>query len=85
MHFTDMMGFARAQPILRTTTGGKSLLAMTLANIVARMEPRDLPVGLSGQFRDDGGKRARSPGSAKETVKTIACGTRVEFALAIVR
>ena len=63
MHFTDMMGFARAQPILRTTTGGKSLLAMTLANIVARMEPRDLPVGLSGQFRDDGGKRARSPGS----------------------
>ena len=33
-----------------------------------------LPDGLSGQYRDDGGKRARSPGSAKETVKTIACG-----------
>jgi len=66
MHFTDVMGFARAQPILRTTTGASSLLAMTLAP--SGLQPRDLPVGLSGQFRDDGGKRARSPGSAKETV-----------------
>src|SRR5712664_78001 len=27
-----------------------------------------------GIIAGDGGKRARSPGSAKETVKTIACG-----------
>src|SRR5712664_2241260 len=28
---------------------------------------------------DDGGKRARSPGSTKETVKTIACGNAGRF------
>ncbi len=28
---------------------------------------------------NDGGKRARSPGSAKETVKTIACGNAGRF------
>src|SRR6266550_9520115 len=36
LHFTDMMGFARAQPILRPYGDfpvDKSLLAMTLANI----------------------------------------------------
>ena len=57
LHFTDMMGFARAQPILRPYCDlrvDKSLLAMTLANIVARMErseirdSRDAGPGLRG-------------------------------------
>ncbi len=52
-----MMGFARAQPILRPYCDllvDKSLLAMTLANIVARMErseirdSRDAGPGLRG-------------------------------------
>ena len=30
-------------------------------------------------FADDGGKQARSPGSSKETVKTIACGNAGRF------
>src|SRR6266850_7584229 len=43
--------------------------------LASSLRSRVGPIGLRQDISaGDGGKRARSPGSAKETVKTIACG-----------
>jgi hypothetical protein len=52
--------------------------APTLASS-SRMLCRPYRARTQRWFADDGGKKARSPGSAKETVKTIACGNAGRF------
>src|SRR5258705_13245937 len=43
--------------------------------LASSLRSRVGPIGLRQDISaGDGGKQARSPGSAKETVKTIACG-----------